>query len=173
MNADGSAKLATYLSQLDQSSFHGMALRFQNVERIDESVTLFAGDHAAQASGSDDFNSNYQLEKKFTLKNLADWETFNDKLGDAFLSKVSSDFQSYLAGFVDNSDQLATLNSTVLSHDDMILAELNPTVVLVGGTSVGPDSGTSPFFYVPFVRNCWDPSYENGMCYQAPTLSFF
>jgi hypothetical protein len=149
VTADGSAKLAMYMSQLDHSSFHGMTVQFQNVERIDEAVTLLAGVHEAPTSdgGGESLDQNYQLEKKFTLKGLSDWETFNDKLGDAFLSKTSSDFQSYLAWFVDNSDQLATIESTVLAHDDTVVAVLNPTVVLSGGATVGSDSGTSPFFY--------------------------
>jgi len=168
LNAEGGKKIASYISQLQDSSFHGMKVHFQKVVRIDETVTIFAGTHQTSNtdSGDQDLNSDYQIEKHFVLTSVLDWQNFVDKLGNAFMSN-SDNFLSYLGWFIDNPVQFADLENHILSHDDVVAAERMGSIVLADGSTVSQKMGTSPFFYMPFIRNCYAAKFENGMCYRA------
>jgi hypothetical protein len=160
----GESILASYINNLEKSGFHGYSVKFKKVTGIHESVDLQAGVHRpGTEEGS--FDSNSEMELDFKLTSVLGWETFTDKLGSAFLSKQSSDFLGFLSGFLSSPADYQNYITQVLVHDDVVFAELGPTLQLEGGAEIGPSSDVTPFFNIPFERNCWTGDFEHGMCY--------
>jgi hypothetical protein len=160
LDSSGEAFLANFVANLEQAGFDGLAVSFKPVREIHETVILQAGLHKSD----DSFDQNSESRKDFKLFSVDGWESFTDDLGHSFLSENSSDFQTYLLRFF-GSEPFGKYVRDVLSKDNEVFAYLYSTLVLENGEKIPPVSPVSPFFNLPFLRNCWAPSYENGMCY--------
>jgi hypothetical protein len=162
-DSEGKSLLANYVRGLEKSGFQGLAVRFRRVARIDEAVTLLAGLHNPSTG---DMTINYQTEKSFVLNSVSAWGQFTDTVGKALQSHQSTDFQNYLAWFV--GKDYPKFAQEVLAKSDMVGMHLDPEIILENGTVIDEDSGMSPFFDMPFYRDCWAAEYENGMCLSGP-----
>jgi hypothetical protein len=160
----GDVFLQTYIKEREAAGFHGMIVEFQEVTEIDESVELYAGTHKA-GTADDEFDADSKIVRQFTLKSHKDWVDFTDRIGSSLRSQNNADLIRYLGWFFGNESEIETYKTDVLSHDNVLMADLAPILKLKDGTYTGSGMDTSPFFDMPFVRFCWQPDYENGACY--------
>ncbi len=158
----GEAFLNSYIPKFQTAGFDGIAIKFQDVKEIVETVDLVAGKHRTDSTDNS-FDADSETPKDFTLTSVKDWEAFTDKIGFALADKDHGKFINYLHWFFQTHTDYHKYSTEVLNHDDLLLAELTPTIVLDDGTRINSET-TTPFFDMPFARNCWMPEYENGVC---------
>jgi hypothetical protein len=161
---EGSRELTTFIGAREKQGFHGLAIAFQPVNAIEENVKLMAGTRGAT---DQDINVDSVIDKTFTLKTVTEWENFSNRIGFSIDSKTTADFQAYLAWFFGSEASFQDYASRILTHANVVMADLNPVLVLENGSKIDSESMMTPFFNMPFIRPCWSADYEHGMCYQA------
>lgn len=166
--AEAIEPLRSYIDSIEKSGFRGAPVQFKPIVKFFETVTISAGIHQASQppEPEDGFDSNFSLAHSFALSSLSDWVKFTDAVGDAFQSKKSSDFLGFLERFVGDTAEFKQIELAVLAKDNTVLAELSPFLILEDNSVIEPESNQTPFFDVPFVRNCWQPDHENGSCFR-------
>jgi len=102
---------------------------------------------------------------------VREWRLSRIDSGKPSTQKNQLIFDSISNGFLVDL-KLQSVCLQVLAHDDLVDAELLPTVILEDGESIGPDSRATPFFSLPSVRNCWSSEYEHGMCWLQALIIF-
>lgn len=153
--------LDTFVQAFDKRGFEGVYSKFQDVVQIIEHVDFLAGQHIA-GSSDDSFHADSEILREFIFSSIQEWTKFTDRMGYALQSQTHSDFLNYVAWLIGGAKSYQTYFETVLNHDDLVFADLDPTLQFTDGSFSAPDQ--SPFFDVPFARDCWDGRFEKGVC---------
>jgi hypothetical protein len=158
--------LNQYIDDLKVQGFHKIPVRFQKITEILETVDLEIGLHPAGAT-DDSFKVEYETIQSFSYPGLGEWADSSNKLGFAFLSKQSEDFLNYLEYFTGGGASFQKFAQDILASNNVVLASFKPYLTLQDGSVIAPDTNGVAIFDLPFVRACWQKSFENGMCYKA------
>jgi hypothetical protein len=151
-----------YVAERELSGFRGLQVRFSRVVAIFEVAHLQTGVYVD--AQEDPFQQDFELVRSFAFMSLRSWKDFNNEYGFALLSHDSTKFLDYLTQFVSDPVELAALKSGPLTKANMVAIDPKPYLILENDASVGPAFDESPFLPYKMFRNCYSPSYENGMC---------
>ena len=151
----------TFVQAFDKRGFEGVHSKFQDVVQIIEHVDFLAGQHIA-GSSDDSFHADSEILREYIFSSIQEWTKFTDRMGHALQSQTHSDFLNYVAWFIGDAKSYQTYFETVLNHDDLVFADLNPTLQFTDGSFSAPYQ--SPFFDVPVAGDCWAARFEKGVC---------
>ena len=160
-DSTGAKLLDSFVQAFDKKGFEGARPKFQEVVQIIEHVDFLAGQHVS-GSSDDSFHADSELLREYRLASIQEWTKFTDRMGYALQTPVHADFLNYVAWLLGDAQSYQTYMATILNHDDLVFADLNPTLQFSDGSFSAPDA--SPFFDLPFARDCWEARFEKGPC---------
>jgi len=160
---EGAQFVHDFMQSNQTAGFHSLKVQFKDVVAINEYMDLKAGLHRPN-SVDHTFDQDSEINKEFKFSSIQEWNEFTDRLGFAMQTKQNQDFLKGLAWFFQDTAEFDQYKTTVLNHDDVVMAELMPMLTFADGT-LGGHGNESPFYDWPFARECWTAT-ERGMCFQ-------